>query len=333
MKKAGSLCIGQEFEASIERANMTAMKPSVGHFTRRTAALSIGGMLSACTIHTDYNHTASDAPRSELDASVKPVRNIWVLSSGGPRGFVHVGVIKALEELGHKPDAIVGGSVGALVGALYAGGVRADELVQMSLDLGVTDMGRLALTGDGKFAGSPLAEIVNRELWKRCGTCEMEKLPIRFASAVIDRTTRKPMLFNHGDAGVAVQASCAIEGTFTPVRIRGVQYVDADLVAPLPVRMARAWGESLSSNASSIRVLAMDASAHENKAPESAARYRAMDLRKRALTEPDAKAADIALHPEMSYYVNISREFRERTIAQGYAQTIAKAKEIKAALG
>jgi NTE family protein len=310
---------------------MQAYPADLVALTRRTALLSLGATLSACTINTDYNHDASDAPRSLISKADKPIKSVWVLSSGGPRGFVHVGVLKALEELGHKPDVIVGGSVGSLVGALYAAGVPAKELEAMSLDLGVTNMGRLALTGDGKFAGSPLADLINRELTQRCGTCDMEKLPIRFAAAVIDRTSRQPMLLNHGNAGVAVQASCAIEGTFTPVRIRGVQYVDADLVAPMPVRMARAWAAALG-NSQAVKVLAMDASAHENKAPEGAARFREGDLRKRALTQPDAQAADLTLHPEMSYYVNISREFRERTIAQGYVQTMAMAARLKAVL-
>ncbi len=299
---------------------------------RRTTLLGLSLPLAGCTINTDYDHAAPDAPRSLLLKSSLPFKHIWVLSSGGPRGFVHVGVIKALEELGHKPDMIVGGSVGSLVGALYAGGVKAKELEWMSLELGVTDMGRLALTGDGKFAGSPLAEIVNRELLQRCGTCEMEKLPIRFAAAAIDRATRQPMLFNHGNAGVAVQASCAIEGIFTPVRIRGLQYLDADLVTPLPVRMARQWASAISGVQQGVKVLAIDASADETKAPAGAERFREGDLRKRALTQPDAQAADLTLHPQISYYVNASREFRERTIAQGYTQTLAQAARIRAAM-
>jgi NTE family protein len=300
--------------------------------TRRTALTTAGLALVGCSVNPDYNHTDEYAPRQVLAQQLHSVRSVWVLSSGGPRGFVHVGVLKALEELGHKPDMIVGGSVGALVGALYAGGVKAKELEQMALDLGVTDMGRLALVGDGKFAGTPLAQIVNRELLKRLGHCQMHKLPIRFAAVAIDRSTRQPLLFNHGDTGVAVQASCAIEGMFTPVRIQGIQYVDADLVVPMPVRMARQWAAAISGS-KDIKVLGIDASAHENKAPPGAERYRDGDLRKRALTLPDAQAADMSLHPEMSYYVNTSREFRERTIQQGYAQTLAQAARIKAILG
>jgi NTE family protein len=90
----------------------------------------------------------------------------------------------------------------------------------------------------------------------------------------------------------------------------------------LPVRLARQLGAT--------RILAIDASAHEDKAPPGTERYRAGDLRKRALTEPDARAADLTLHPEFGYYVNLSREFRERAIAAGYRTTLAASTKIAA---
>ncbi len=306
------------------------MHPST--ITRRSTILGAGFVLAGCTLHTDYNHDASDAPRQLITPRKQTIKNVWVLSSGGPRGFVHVGILKALEELGYKPDMIVGGSVGSLVGALYAGGVRARELEHMSVDLGVTDMGRLAITGEGKFAGTPLASIVNSELTKRCGTCEMQKLPIAFAAVAIEKESRKTVLLNHGDAGVAVQASCAIEGMFTPVRIRGMQYVDADQVAPMPVRLARELAAGMNGAAQPLKLLALDASARPERAPPGVERYRASDVLKRQLIAPDAKEATLTLHPDMSYFVNVSKEFRLRTIADGYRDTMAQATQIKAAL-
>lgn len=305
-------------------------------YARRSLILGVGLGVMGCTLNTNYNHAASDAPRQLITPraqSLKPIRNVWVLSSGGPRGFVHVGILKALEELGHQPDLIVGGSVGSLIGALYAGGVRANELERMSVELGITDMARLALTGDGKFAGTPLASLINRELIARCGTCEMEKLPIAFAAVAVERESRQTVLLNHGDAGIAVQASCAIEGTFTPVRIRGMQYVDADLVTPMPVRLARELAAGLNgSRNSALKLLAMDASARPDAAPPGAERFRQGDLRKRELIAPDAAAAQLTLHPVMSYFVNISQEFRLRTIQQGYTQTLAQAALINTVL-
>jgi NTE family protein len=278
---------------------------------------SVGSLVAGCSISADYDYNDSNAPR--FDATLaRPARIAWVFSSGGPRGFVHIGVIKALEELGLKPDLIVGGSVGALIGALYACGMSAAKLETLALDLGLQKIGRLAMLGEGKFDGAPIAEQVMAQI----GDLSIEKLPIRFAAVAIEKQSRQPILFNAGSTGLAVQASSAIEGLFTPVRIHGMQYVDADLVVPMPVLMARSLGAT--------KVLAVDASAHEENAPESAQRFRKGDLLKRALTEPDASNADLTLHPDFGYYVSISKEFRRRSIQAGYEQTMVKAQILRA---
>ena len=284
-------------------------------------ASGTGALTSGCTISADFDHTDNQAPR--YDASLnRPARMAWVFSSGGPRGFVHIGVLKALEELGLKPDLIVGGSAGALVGALYASGIRAAKLEALALDLGLLEVGRWAMFGEGKFDGAPIAAQVTEHIMAQTGQQAIEKLPIRFAAVAIEKASRKPIIFNAGHAGPAVQASSAIEGMFTPVRIRGVQYADADLVVPMPVRLARAMGAA--------KVLAIDASAHEDKAPTSASRFKEGDLRKRALTLPDTLAADVSLQPDFGYYVNTSKEFRLRCINAGYEHTMAKALVLRA---
>ena len=284
-------------------------------------ASSTGVLTAGCSISADDDHTDSQASR--FDASLnRPARVAWVFSSGGPRGFVHVGVIKALEELGLKPDLIVGGSAGALVGALYASGLRAAKLEALALDLGLMEVGRWAMLGEGKFDGAPIATQVTEQIMAQTGQPSIEKLPIRFAAVAAKKLSRKPMAFNAGHAGLAVQASSAIEGMFTPVRINGVQYIDADQVMPMPVRLARSMG--------AVKVLAIDASAHEDKAENVVPRYRAGDLRKRALTLPDTLAADVNLQPDFGYYVNTSKEFRLRCINAGYAQTMANAQVLRA---
>ena len=91
---------------------------------------------------------------------------------------------------------------------------------------------------------------------------------------------------------------------------------------PLPVRLARAAGAT--------RVLAIDASAHEDRAPEGARRYRDGDLRKRALTAPDARHADLLLHPDIGYYAGMRRAWREMAVQQGYQQTMARRAQLLA---
>ena len=268
-------------------------------------------LLGACTVAPDADHADAEAPMA-MPLKTQP-RMAWVFSSGGPRGFVHVGVLKGLHELGLKPDLVVGGSVGSLVAVLYASGRPVPEIVETALDLQLVGLGRLAVGGSERFSGAAIASMVRREI----NDVKLEDLRIPVVCVALRRKDSQIVGFTAGDAGLVVQASSAIEGQFTPVRIRGDQYVDPDLYLPLPVRLARQLGAR--------HVLSVDASAHEDKAPAAAQYYRTSDVKKRALTEPDARAADINLHPEFGYYVNLSRDFRERAINAGYRATLAAA--------
>lgn len=269
-----------------------------------------GTGLAGCTLSPDADHDGPDAPLPE--PLNRQVRTAWVLGSGGPRGFVHVGVLKAFDELGLQPDLIVGASVGALVGTLRAAGVGAGTIETLALDLQATAMARLALWVDERFSGAPIAEWVRRHAPVQL----LERMPVRMACVAVRRRDNAVVAFTGGDAGVAVQASAAIERQFSPVRIRGEQYVDPDWHTPLPVRLARQLGAQ--------RVIAVDASVHVDRAPPGAERWRESDLRKQALVQADARHADLVLHPDFGYWVNFSREFRERTIEAGYRQTLAQ---------
>ena len=286
--------------------------------TRRTILLAgtVAGTLGGCTLSPDEDHTGADAPRALPLA--RPVRTAWVFSSGGPRGFVHVGVIKALSEMGLRPDLLVGASIGSVVAVLVGCGKSAQEIEQLALELKPLSLGRVAIGAGARLSGSAISDMVRSEV----SGLLLERMRTPVVCVAARMSDGNLMGFNAGDAGVAVQASCAIEGQFTPVRIRGQQYVDADLHQPMPVRLARQLGAT--------RVLAIDASAHEDRAPAGAQNWRASDLRKRALTEPDARAADLTLHPEFGYYVNLSREFRERAINAGYRTTLAAASALTA---
>jgi NTE family protein len=163
-----------------------------------------------------------------------------------------------------------------------------------------------------------LADWVSDQLWQR----PLQSLGVPMACVAHRLDRGDTVALTAGHSGLAVAASCAIEGQFAPLRIRGERHVDADLHQPLPVRIARALGAQ--------RVLAIDASAHEDKAPPGTERWRAGDLRKRALTRPDALAADLVLHPDIGYYASITREYRQRVIEAGYRATLAAAVRLQA---
>jgi NTE family protein len=276
---------------------------------------------TGCAIHTDADHHGPDAPSSGPLQQVP--RTAWVFSSGGPRGFVHVGVLKGLEELQCKPDVIVGASVGALVAVLCGSGLSATQIETLALDLQPWQLARVAsVSGGEKLSGSALADYVRDQVRERLPEPMLEKLRVPVVCVAQRLNDGVVVGFNRGDVGLAVQAASAISGQFVPVRIHGQRHADADHSMPLPVRLARALGAT--------RVLAVDASAHEDQAPPGTDRYRAGDLRKRALTAPDAALADVLLHPQFGYYVSLSREFRQRAIEAGYRATLAAGAAIRA---
>jgi NTE family protein len=73
----------------------------------------------------------------------------------------------------------------------------------------------------------------------------------------------------------------------------------------------------------------VDASAHEDRAPPGAEAYRDSDRRKRELTLPDARLADVLLHPDTGYWTGWSSDYRARVIAAGEAAVQAKADALR----
>jgi NTE family protein len=281
---------------------------------------AFGLPIAGCAINPNYDHNGADAPvMDNIDKASANPSAPWalVLGSGGPRGFVHVGVLKALDEIGVRAPMIVGASVGSLVGALYSNGMSAKEIEELALNLGVTRFARLNLGGKERLVGSAIADFVGEQT----GFRRIETLKTRFHAVAVRAQDRQPVSFGKGDTGVAVQASCAIEGTFTPVTIRGQHYHDPDLVTAVPVRVARLLGAK--------RILSVDCSAHEDKAPPEAARFKESDLRKRQLTQVDVKESDLNLHPFFGYWVSASEEFRRRAILAGYRTTLEQAQAIQ----
>ena len=286
------------------------------HRRRLIGAAGALALASGCALSPDEDHTGGDAPATAPLSKVP--RIAWVFSSGGPRGFVHVGVLKALDELSLAPDLIVGASAGALVGVMRAAGMPVADIVSLALELQPLRLARVAVGGSERLSGASLRDLVHEHVPARL----LEQLPTPMVCAAQRLADGAVVGFNRGDPGLAVQAAAAIEGQFSPVRIRGQRYADADLRMPLPVRLARSLG--------AVRVLAVDASAHEDKAPPAAERFREGDLHKRELTRPDAALADLVLHPDFGYWVSMSREFRERALEAGYRATLAQAERLRA---
>ncbi len=163
------------------------------------------------------------------------------LGGGAARGFAHIGVIKALETNGISPDIVVGTSAGSVVGALYAAGFGAFDLQKLAFQMEESAFKDWALFDRGLLKGEALEAFINKQVSNK----PIEGLKRRFAAVATDLQNGEPAAFSAGNVGQAVRASSSVPGVFSPVVIRGREYVDGGLVSPVPARTARSMGADI----------------------------------------------------------------------------------------
>jgi NTE family protein len=213
---------------------------------------------------------ASAAEGAAVETPVKPRPRIGlVLGGGGAKGAAHVGVLDVLDELRIPVDCIVGTSMGALVGGTYASGLSADELqtairsiswqeaiarsgmrTQMpmrrklagntysnSLEFGVRDGRLIAPSG---FINTQNVDLTIQYLVGRSrGVRDFDELPIPFRAVATDMQSGEMVVLDSGDLALAMRASMAVPGVFSPVNIEGRILGDGGLTRNVPVDIAR----------------------------------------------------------------------------------------------
>lgn len=168
------------------------------------------------------------------------------LGGGSARGLLHLHVLSAMEDLGLKPTAISGTSIGGLIGAGYASGMSADDLEQFFLQ-----------------AFSKKTEVFSRfwsmkpttwsELWHRGVRLSQfnleiilegflpatfphnfEELKLPFSVVAADLNSAKTVVITQGDLRSAIAASASIPGLFRPIIRHGHLLADGGLCNPVP---------------------------------------------------------------------------------------------------
>ena len=164
----------------------------------------------------------------------------YALGGGGARGLSHVGVLKVLEEHGLFPDVIAGTSIGALVGALYASGLKAAE-IEKALHLDLRRLASLAdvtLSLSGLVRGKRVADLLRSVL----GDLTFSDLKTPFACMATDIISGEEITLQSGPVVRAVRASISVPGIFTPVKVGSRYLVDGGLVNMVPVGICRDMG-------------------------------------------------------------------------------------------
>ncbi len=197
---------------------------------------------------------------------------VLVLSGGGARGFAHIGVLRVLEEQNIAPDLIVGTSMGAVVGGLYASGWSPDEIEELvetidwekiftdrvarkyrsfrrkQDDYPVMIQGRLHFDGlkpvlpSGVIDGQRL-DLVLRSVEAQSPTAaDFDDLPIPYRAVASNLATGHAVVLASGNLATAMRASMSVPGALPPVTIDGQDLVDGGIAANLPVSIALELG-------------------------------------------------------------------------------------------
>ncbi len=216
-----------------------------------------------------------ERPEGEPDATARRPRIGLALGGGGARGFAHVGVLRALEELRIPVDVVAGTSMGAVVGGLYAVGLtpaqiesalvaldwndifsdrphRADRSLRAKLDdrAELFDL-ELGLAGGGIVL--PRGLVAGQKLAFALPVPELlvppaggfDGLPTPFRAVATDLRTGEAVAITGGDLMRALRASMAVPGVFPPVELDGRLLMDGGLSLTVPVNVARAMGADI----------------------------------------------------------------------------------------
>jgi NTE family protein len=192
-----------------------------------------------------------------------------VRSGGGAKGFAHVGVLKALAHMGvPEPSLVVGTSMGAIVGGIYASGMSIADLIAFTeSEFEITSyldniafkingpVGRVLQAGQllGNLATRPALDPGVKLLalfQKLTKNKNIENFPIPFRCNAVDLVRGKEIVFDTGSAAEAIRASMSLPVFFEPFVIGKMLLVDGGFIDNMPVRVAREMGFT--------RILAVD---------------------------------------------------------------------------
>ncbi len=197
-----------------------------------------------------------------------------VLSGGGAKGMAHIGALKIIEQAGIPVDIIVGTSMGAIVGGLYAIGYSPAQLDSIVMrqnwrtllsDSQDRKKQTLQMREDTEryilsvpFAGKPQEALsggvirgrnIGSMLWQLTrdyhDSIRFDQLPIPFACVSQDVATGSEIIHTSGVLPVAMRASMSIPGIFSPVHMENKLLVDGGIVNNYPVDVARRMGANI----------------------------------------------------------------------------------------
>lgn len=167
---------------------------------------------------------------SKESSDQRPYKVGYALSGGGARGFAHAGAIKAMLEVGLKPDVIAGVSAGSVVAVMIGAGLKPQQIVEAFSSKSFTDLVTISMPRAGLFRLDKFQDFLRQTI----PYSRLEELPIPTVVCATNFDTGQKVAFDKGEIAPIVAASCCIPIVFRPVKIGEYRYVDGGVLANLP---------------------------------------------------------------------------------------------------
>lgn len=250
-----------------------------------------------------------------------------VLGGGGARGFTHIGVIKVLEEEKIPIDIVVGTSIGAIFGALYADGMSPIKIEEITKDISLTDIAKFSFSSifnllfKNKFLDSKNIQVL---VAKHINDKNFYELNIPFACVAVDIKTGEKIVMQDGNVANAVRASASIPGLFEPVEYKQRFLIDGGIVDNLPISVAKNLGADI------IIAVNIEADYTQNQ-PKTILQVllQISYIQGERLKNEAEKEADFIINPKVNNFSIIDIKKRNELILKGEFETRKDIKNIK----
>jgi len=242
------------------------------------------------------------------------------LGGGSARGIGHIGVIKALNELGIEPDFVCGTSVGSIIGSLVALGFSGEKLEEVAIGLKQSD-----IIKKNVFFTPSSTDTLEATLLKIYGKdIVFSELNKPFAAVAVNLKNGEEVRIESGSVARACCASSAIPGIFKPVVYRGMHLVDGGLANNVPADVVREMGANI--------VIAVDVNPLRGKGTESLKLTKVLSQMVGVMMQKniDAKLrfADIVIIPNLGEFPSNKMSNTKEMIKRGYDAVMEKKDEI-----
>lgn len=288
-----------------------------------------------------------------LHAAPQPPKVGLVLSGGGAKGLVHIGVIKVLEEAGIKVDLISGNSMGSIIGAMYAAGYSGSQMEKI-----ITSRNWPRLLGDkirhrqlsvlekkreGKYLlqlqlnsgnlllpkglrhGQNITSLLSKLTAHLHHITNFNRLPIPFRCIAVDIRSGTEVVLSNGFLPLALRSSMSIPSMFTPIRHGKKLLVDGGLLNNFPVDQAVKMGADL--------IIGVDVSPRPGKLNEQTSMANIMNQTMNILRNKDMQKnrdrCDLLILPDVRGFSSASFTRAAQLIRIGEKAARSKLPEIK----